>query len=123
MRPRAGASSASRQATAVDLPAPDGPTRAVTAPGSIVAVNEAGAQTPRASTLTPSKRIGCAPAGGAARVPRGRGGSASMTAKAASAAATPFAEAWNCAPTWRRGSKTSGASMMTASPLNRSMPP
>ena len=40
----------------------------------------------------------------------------SMTSNAAFEAVTPLADAWNWAPTWRSGSKTSGASMMTASP-------
>ena len=47
----------------------------------------------------------------------------SRMSKARSAAATPFADAWNCAPTCRRGSNTSGASMMTASPVKRSTLP
>ena len=46
-----------------------------------------------------------------------------MMSKAAREAVTPLAEAWNWAPTWRRGSKTSGASMMTARPWKREISP
>ena len=57
MRPASGVISASRHATMVDFPAPEGPDRAVTMPGAMMPEVGAGAQVPRARTPTPSSTI------------------------------------------------------------------
>ena len=116
--------SASRHDTIVDLPAPEGPDRAVTTPGAIMPVVGAGAHAPRARTPTPSRTMSVCVMSGHAPLPGEVTASASsMMSKAAFEAVTPFADAWNCAPTWRRGSNTSGASMMTARPWNSEILP
>ena len=116
--------SASKHATIVDLPAPEGPDSAVTTPGAMTPFVGAGAHAPRARTPRPSRTMSVPAMSGHASVPGEPTASASsMMSKAAFEAVTPFAEAWNCAPTWRRGSKTSGASIMTARPWNSEMLP
>ena len=57
IRPASGVMSASRQATIVDFPAPEGPDSAVTMPGAMMPEVGAGAQVPRARTPTPSSTI------------------------------------------------------------------
>ena len=124
IRPASGVISARRQAIIVDLPAPEGPDRAVTAPGRITPLVGLGAHAPRARTPTPSRTISVRDISGHAMVPGELTASASsMMSNAAREAVTPFADAWNCAPTWRSGSKTSGASIMTARPWNSEILP
>ena len=117
IRPQSGTVSESRHDTSVDFPAPEGPDSAVTVAGRTMPEVGLGAQASRERTPTPSRTMSVRDMSGHGRDPAGgRASASSMISKAAREAVTPFAEAWNCAPTWRRGSKTSGASMMTASP-------
>ena len=134
--PEVGWTSPRTTAAAVDFPAPDLPRKTVTLPGSMLAVRSNGATVarPGEATLSRSKTTGETARSGQGRFEAAFPGASafreasvspsfSSMSKALSAATTPSAEAWNCAPTSRSGLKHSGVSMMIARPEKRSRSP
>ena len=94
--PTSGVMSARRQATSVDLPAPEGPAKAVTVPGRMTPLVGAGPQAPRARTPTPSMTMSVLFISGQSMEPgRATSSAALMMSKAAREAVTPLADAWN----------------------------
>ncbi len=103
------------------MPAPLGPTSATVSPGSTVkdTADTASADRPGYRTVTPSKAS--APVGTAPEPDAGTG--VSRTSKISSAAASPSAAAWYCAPTCRNGRYASGARIRMTRPMYRSISP
>lgn len=120
-RPASGVMSASKHRTIVDFPVPEGPHSAVTMPGAMTPLVGAGAHAPRTHAEAIENDVGACHVG--ALVGSGVHGLGLFDdVERCLRRRYAFADAWNCADL-AQGSKTSGASMMTARPWNSEMLP